>query len=325
MALRLHIGTHKTGTTLLQRFAHQNRARLRAGGLEYPDWKEWLGIRGHYAHHDLAHAIGENSKRVGPKELDRFWGIMREYARDHDVLVSAEPFYRYLIAGESGPKKAHATYVQRLGHWARDVEVEVVLVLRKPDDFAVSMYGEHVLQTRFGGALDRFIREKGHLFDYAWQIGLFEKNVGPVRHLCYEGLCEQDLVNAFFAELGLDVSGWDRPSLANTSKDPALVELKRRANSAPGGVGDNRAYLRKLARTSVEDVLSNEQGTRPRTLWQTQDEERAFLHGALEKFSESQYWDEAKYGRWRAEPAQKTYMAQWLADMKDLQALGEGA
>jgi hypothetical protein len=34
----LHIGWHKTGTTTLQQFSYQNRDKLAAIGVHYPDW-----------------------------------------------------------------------------------------------------------------------------------------------------------------------------------------------------------------------------------------------------------------------------------------------
>ena len=36
--LFLHVGSHKTGTTAIQRFAYLNRSTLRAKGFWYPDF-----------------------------------------------------------------------------------------------------------------------------------------------------------------------------------------------------------------------------------------------------------------------------------------------
>jgi len=325
MTLKLHIGTHKTATTLLQHFADRHRQRLRGHGLEYPDWGKWLGLRHHYAHHDLAHAMADNSPLLGHTELDRFWGMVREVAHDRDVLISAEPLYRYLARSGRGPRTARNSYVQGVGRWLRDLDVEVLVVYRRPNDFAASMYGEHVLQTRFPGTLDQFIDKKLHLFDYGWQIRLWQTHVGPVRHLCYEDLKAGDIVTGFFDELGVDVSGWERPRIANQSKDPALVELKRRANAdADNSSGNNNPIARlresrghrRLEQLEAYEILDNAASTHPRSLWQSRDDEQAFLQRAIKRFATFPYWDEARYERWGDEPHAQTYRAEWLTHMK---------
>jgi len=40
MTLIVHIGSHKTGTTAIQRFAASHRATLRERGLWYPSYEE---------------------------------------------------------------------------------------------------------------------------------------------------------------------------------------------------------------------------------------------------------------------------------------------
>lgn len=320
MALKLHIGTHKTATTLLQQFAHRHRDKLQECGLDYPCWNDWLGLRDHYAHHDWAHAIADNSRLIGRQGLERFRALMQEASQERDVLISAEPLYRYLLqvqGQQQGPKAARNAYVRRVGDWLRDIEVEVIVVYRRPDDFAASMYGEHVLQTNFAGNLEQFIAKKPHLFDYGWQTRLWEKHVGPVRHLCYERLRQDDIVTAFFGHLGIDVANWERPAAVNESKDPAVIEFKRRANAELGGSGNTKHKPRRLDKLSVDDVLANAAATRPRSLWPSQRAEQDFLETALERFAATPYWDPEHYAAWDTGPAEKTYMEDWLADMKD--------
>ena len=97
MRLLLHIGTHKTGTTSIQKFCAGNRARLRGQGLWYPDY-DLIGKEGHYAHHHLAHALaGLPTSRGNREEAEGFFAAIRSSLRnDETVLISAEPFWRHV-------------------------------------------------------------------------------------------------------------------------------------------------------------------------------------------------------------------------------------
>ena len=197
----------------------------------------------------------------------------------------------------------------------RGLDITVVVVYRRPDDFAASMYGEHVLQTRFAGTMDRFIRQRPYLFDYAWQNDLFERNIGTVSNLCYERLKNTGLINGFFSELGVDVSEWERPETANTSRDPALIELKRRANEAPADDSREKTRLQRLDALSLQDVMPGEETLRPRSLWESEDDEREFMERWTEKFRTSRYWDASSYGHLWAGSEEKLYRSEWIAHL----------
>ncbi|MBN9022024.1 MAG: hypothetical protein J0H08_08010, partial [Rhizobiales bacterium] len=103
MTVVLHIGTHKTGTTAIQRFAAANRAKLRARGLWYPSYDE-IKLFVHYGHHHVSHAIAnENGNRLSLDETRRFLDhVVAKKRPGETLLISAEPFYRHVLPAEGG-------------------------------------------------------------------------------------------------------------------------------------------------------------------------------------------------------------------------------
>ena len=80
MPIFIHVGTQKTGTTSLQKFAAEHRTELRARGLWYPSYRE-MGLFGHYAHHDFAHALADQGKRLDLGQARAFADFVRTKRR----------------------------------------------------------------------------------------------------------------------------------------------------------------------------------------------------------------------------------------------------
>ena len=151
MPLIVHVGTHKTGTTTIQRFASANRLELRNHGLWYPAYSE-IGLFDHYAHHQLAFAIGEEkASKLSESEAARFIDhIDKNRKRDETVLISAEPLYRLTLGLE---EKKHRWRSSSAAYWdARERfiaklrasfpfdDVQILICLRRQDNFARSVY-----------------------------------------------------------------------------------------------------------------------------------------------------------------------------------------
>lgn len=76
--LFLHVGPHKTGTTLLQKFCLDNQANLFKSNLVYP--KRYMNIFGHHGFRDLV-----DSQTLTADDVDFFHD-------EHDFLLSSEDF-----------------------------------------------------------------------------------------------------------------------------------------------------------------------------------------------------------------------------------------
>ncbi|MBB4301531.1 hypothetical protein GGD81_000548 [Rhodobium orientis] len=93
----VHIGTHKTGSTSLQRFFAANRRRLMRAGVLYPV------AGGETAHHNLFRdATGKRARGLRPTTLGRLTRRLKRW--DDIALVSSELFSTF-GSRDDGPRK----------------------------------------------------------------------------------------------------------------------------------------------------------------------------------------------------------------------------
>jgi len=233
MTVVLHIGTHKTGTTAIQRFAATKRGKLRSRGLWYPSYDE-IGLFVHYGHHHVAHALAnENGNRLSIDDTRRFVDhIQAKKRRDETVLISAEPFYRHILPAEGGYWAERKAYIDRVRSFFPGPDVKVLAILRRQDTFARSLYQERVKVTKYRVKFRDFLAERSP-FEYYNHLRLFREAFGNVDVLIYEDIAARGLIDSFFAHLGVDVSDIPGRPSANPSLPIDLVEFKRILNTTP--------------------------------------------------------------------------------------------
>ena len=59
MKFILHVGTHKTGTTSIQKYCRKNEDVLKEESILYPNF-DVIGKPKRYAHHEVAHALADS-------------------------------------------------------------------------------------------------------------------------------------------------------------------------------------------------------------------------------------------------------------------------
>jgi hypothetical protein len=234
MTVVLHIGTHKTGTTAIQRFAASKRGKLRSRGLWYPSYDE-IGLFVHYGHHHVAHALAnEDGNRLSIADARRFVDhIQAKTRRNETVLISAEPFYRHLLPAEGGYWAERKAYIDRVRSFFPSSDVKVLAIVRRQDTFARSLYQERVKVTKYRLKFRDFLATERQSFEYYNHLRLFSEAFGNVEVLTYEDLAERGLIDAFFSGLGVDVSDIPGRPSANPSLPIDLVEFKRILNTTP--------------------------------------------------------------------------------------------
>lgn len=95
MRLILHAGTHKTGTTTIQKVPADNREFLRDHGILYPKGGSAFP-RTRVPHHRFAHGLVDPQGEAYEKG-QRFIAEAAGSARDGEaILISSEPIYRHL-------------------------------------------------------------------------------------------------------------------------------------------------------------------------------------------------------------------------------------
>lgn len=126
--LILHIGRHKTGTTSLQRFfATNDRALLDRYGILYP-----ATGRANHAHHPLFRADADHG--VDPARLDALRAEV-EQSGASTVLISAENLSQDIVSRER---------LRRIGEDFAGGSIDLIVYLRRQDDFLESSYAEIV-------------------------------------------------------------------------------------------------------------------------------------------------------------------------------------
>lgn len=173
MAIYLHIGMQKTGTTSLQRLLASKRDELLSHGLSYPFGTAGLGVDEGDAHHFLAHAVKGRKTSYTPdidfSRLDEHCAAISDMSREGDVVLSSEDFSLL-----SPPQVATLAGLLPSG-------VKVVVYFRRQDYWADSLYGQMV---KIGAAksFKDFISKQNNRLNYLsfihrWCAAFGEENI----------------------------------------------------------------------------------------------------------------------------------------------------
>ncbi|MCW2307247.1 hypothetical protein [Rhodobium gokarnense] len=219
----IHVGTHKTGSTSLQRFFAANGRRLMRAGILYPL------AGGEAAHHNLFRdAAGKRVRGLKPTTLDRLTRRLKRW--DGVALVSSELFSTF-SAGDDGPERI----VRAIR--AAGFAPEIVLFVRPQARLFNSLYTQRV----------KTLSEARLFADYATQMAArraydFNAIVAPWEAAGVERVTAipfaptvlaPGIEAAFFDALGLSDRLVRLPHLrplrsVNAAIGPATVEVCRR-------------------------------------------------------------------------------------------------
>lgn len=218
--LILHIGSHKTGTTAIQTWAHANKDRLAAQG-----WR------------DLSTEAQANAHAfVGFDERDAVFPAgysLREPLHFADCLrkIDAE---RVLVSSENFAFFFDDDAIEKLAKTVKPLFDDIIILcyLRRQDRHAVSHHMEGARADRppewqlWGhglGALPQRNPFQPLYLNYYQRLGKWSKHFGRkalrVRVFDRRYLVDGDVVADFAATLGIDATGFVAPPNANTSLD----------------------------------------------------------------------------------------------------------
>lgn len=255
MKLYLHIGTHKTGTTTIQRLLSANRESLKKQGVWYPGYSEVLGTeRDHYAHLDLARVIGgEQSKILSKDQAGEFFDRVSQSTEYHTAVISAEPFYRLYDKAEFAESNdywlARRKFIETLKPLLQGFsDIEVVVTLRRQDSFLLSLYNESVKATRYTATILEYIEANTHVFQYYRQLALWNEHFDQIKTLFFERLVETgSLESSFLRELGINDEDFRGIRKQNASLPIAAIEYVRLLN---------KSRLSRMQIRKIVDVVS---------------------------------------------------------------------
>ncbi|USI28204.1 hypothetical protein ACD631_17840 [Alteromonas macleodii] len=261
MKLILHIGTHKTGTTTIQRAFASNRSSLLEIGVWYPNYHEVLGGgKTNYAHLDIAKALMDEKSALSKGEAIQF--LQQLYASAvklnnvNTVVISAET----LLRGKLGSDKKKWAKIQNFQkklkeHLIGFTDIEVTVTFRNHSSYLESLYNEHIKATTYSKSIQDFYEDYKERFNYRGIVSSWNTNVGPVQVINFSDIAGENIVEKWAEQvINKNFSGIFNKvnSEQNVSWPLELVELKRIINLK------NDKALAKKFRTIITEFSKTE-------------------------------------------------------------------
>lgn len=275
--LTLHVGTHKTGTTTLQRFMLLNAQRMEDRGLcapetpsKFPNAKRDRNAV--FLRYAARHAIDGTY----PIRVERFPDI------DFDCLVLSDMLtvlnaieehdHVYLsderIWYEAAIHPQYWVEMKRIAQEWGITDFQIVVYLRRQDQLVLSLWEQFAKQTSQKKSFGEYIGMKKieKVLDYLTVLEQIEEVFGHesmvVRVFDRSRLIEGDICHDFCDAIGIE---WDdsfeMPKNLNESLTFTVAEIKRITNKAPA-VQATSNYLRSIAHRTV-DASSATMGSVP--------------------------------------------------------------
>lgn len=245
----LHIGTHRTGSTSIQRFLAQAEGALAEQGILYPeagrpdtDWSD------QYGQHELQWSI-EEKRGVEDRQV---WDELRREIDGHSgqcVVISAEGF-----------GKCTSEEIREVISHLDPYPLRVIVYLRPPIDFLQSAYGQRVKMGTYSGSFLQFVEEMMPRCNYLDLVSRWEQfgAVTSVDIRLFDKVKHDPGLEASFAEtVGIDFEEVQSfvGAPANASPPDHLVQVARWIN-ALGTLGKESEMWQTLTGRARRNVIT---------------------------------------------------------------------
>ena len=232
--LHLHIGTHKTGTTSLQRFLYGNRSALADSGFVYPTNSLYFWA-GECSHSFLAHALRTERPHYLPEAVhyDRqtaYEALQQDCLRNRgkDMIISSEHFS---LLYKNDDTKEIATQFQRLAD-----TVKVYVYIRR-QDYAIEANYKQGLRSRafhcdFETYVSNVLETEFGRYDYASLLSIYRAQFGDenvvARVYAPDKLVNRSVVDDFLSLIGIQNSpSFQQVPKTNSSLPAEMLEFLR--------------------------------------------------------------------------------------------------
>jgi len=245
----LHIGTHKTGSTSIQRFLARADEVLAEQGILYPEaGRPDTNWSTQYGQHELYWSI-VGKRGIGDEQV---WDNLRREMEEHPdqrVVISAEGF-----------EECTSDEIGRIVNHLESHPIRIIVYLRPPLQFLRSAYAQRVKSGTCSGPFVRFVREMTSRCNYLDLVSRWEQfdAITSVDIRLFDKVKSSPGLEASFADaVGIDfeeVQTFVRPP-ANASPPDDLIQIARWINTleAFGGEGKMRKILANRARSNLFD------------------------------------------------------------------------
>lgn len=241
--LILHVGSHKTGTSAIQRCADGNRALLLEDGILYPQTGQWPDKSHHNWAFTLLHAASpEDSDAAIDALVDELRAEIAQYDTAPPVgLLSSEILEKLPARRDKAPLVRH--FLSRLAG-----SVQVVVFFRRQDLLVESVFKQWVKDPamRLRIPVEDFLERQKTSLDYhriaqSWQALPEVEEV-----LIHTNALVQNPITSFFGMIGFeDTERFEEDSdvIVNPSLDGEKLELKYFLNCAALSQQDDQKVL----------------------------------------------------------------------------------
>jgi hypothetical protein len=247
--LIIHAGTPKTGTTTLQHCLFANREWLAERGYTYVLQQGKLGEP--VPHH---HRFAENLMHEDHSAASSF--MQRTLSAKGTSIISSEVIYLGAEGGEIYKDRSdywadRIRYLDRLRDMTAGARRTILLIFRRPDEFAESLYNTAVQQGAVWMPFNEFREYIADLVNYERQLALFRERFDNVLTLSYSDVRPQ-LTESVFSAMGMPAPPV-RPSDQNTSADSRVIVwfLQKARGLTRTERGELRAFVASPACKSI--------------------------------------------------------------------------
>lgn len=249
MTIFLHIGTHKTGTTAIQRHLGRNADFYATQGLWYPREAELLsGGRTTPNHLNIARSLdcSNKQKHYNETQLEEMAQAIVSKSQNYShTIISAEAFWRIGFGSTEADKNPNQRWERKaksINHIRRlfgdKSDLEVVCVIRERSSYLQRHYSELILATLYCKSIQKYLKSFHHLGDYQRQLTSWQQHF-PVRALSYESLCDQQditqrFLHSLIGQIAQPLDAGEQKTHFNIGHPIACVLYKRYLNSLAG-------------------------------------------------------------------------------------------
>lgn len=257
--LYLHIGTPKTGTSTLQHFLYDNKEILESNGIYYPIWnklKAWGGEEST----DGNFGWIQRCQLTSEQKIDE---VAKCFEQHEKVLLSTENIWLEVLDKKS--------FLNDLKSIDEELQVKVIVYLRKQVDYLESQYREYVRLILFQEPIDAVIdfnnpalENVKNSLDYLSVLDNMAEAIGKENVLVrvYEksSFLNESIIDDFLDLLGLKLT--DQYALPKKNYNPSMsnvaLELKRRMNASSYATQAemNECYYEVLMKDGIDKVAS---------------------------------------------------------------------
>ena len=257
-----------------------SRPALMERGIYYPDTSKYFG-KLRQSHHLLAHEIKKTDPKSEATVRACIDGLRAMSANFHTILLSSEAFYRHDMVDSTQieisrrePRASRVAYVERMAAAFSAFDVEILVYLRKPEDFIESLYSEASSKPKMVLGFEDLIAAKMLRVDYDFHIDLFRKHFRKVTIKHFEDERSEGIVDRFFAHIGAKELEIPDLTLRRSPKKQAslwVVAKKRATNLTPD---EQRSLWEFVTSDEANTVFDDPPNA---TFWTDLDKRRAFL------------------------------------------------